>query len=77
MIKNRILIEEFEKELLRKQKTDYKRNFSILNQMYKQAVIVKIFPMKNPIEGLEKDLKIAKVVNSVSKTTTKNCKRIE
>ncbi|MCM8786208.1 MAG: hypothetical protein NC827_01145 [Candidatus Omnitrophica bacterium] len=45
--------------------------------MYKEAVVFKIFPMKNPMEGLEKDIKIARVVNSVSKSFKKNCKGIE
>ena len=55
----------FEKKLLRKERVDIKRNFQIMNALYKEAVTLGIFPLKDPLEGLEVDIKIAKVVNSV------------
>ncbi len=68
MIKNAKLIENFEREFQKSEKVDYKKNFYILEEMFKEAVALKVFPLKNPTEGLEIDIKIAKVVNSVSKT---------
>lgn len=60
--------QKFEMELLRKEKVDIIRNFQIISALYKEAVALGILPLKNPLEGLETDIKIAKVVNSVSKT---------
>jgi len=57
----------FEKKLLRKERVDIKRNFQIMNALYKEAVTLGIFPLKDPLEGLEVDIKIAKVVNSYFK----------
>ena len=65
MITNRSELEEFEKELWRKEKVDLLKNLSILNAMYNEAVALGIIPMKNPLDGLEVDIKIARVVNNV------------
>ncbi|OGL41621.1 MAG: hypothetical protein A2043_07670 [Candidatus Schekmanbacteria bacterium GWA2_38_9] len=67
MIKNHKKLQEFERKLLKKEKVDIMQNFRIVEALYKEAVALGIFPLKNPLEGLEIDIKIAKVVNSVSK----------
>jgi hypothetical protein len=57
--------QKFEKELLKNERVDIKRNFQIMNALYKEAVAVGVFPPKDPLEGLEVKIKIAKVVNSL------------
>jgi hypothetical protein len=37
--------------------------------LYKEAVALGAIPLKDPLEGLDVDLRIAKVVNSVSKAS--------
>ncbi len=69
MIKNYKKLQQFERKLLKKEKVDIMQNFKIVEALYKEAVALGIFPLKNPLEGLEIDIKIAKVVNSVSKTS--------
>jgi hypothetical protein len=68
MIKNSQKLKKFEDEYLQKEKSDISRNFQILDALFKEALALGIFPLKNPLEGIEVDIKIAKVVNSVSKT---------
>ncbi len=58
---------EFELTLLRKEKIDIKRNFKIVEALYKEAVALGVIPLRDPLDGLDVDLRIAKVVNSVSK----------
>lgn len=65
MIKDVTILQEFEKELIKESKPDVMKNFRIVNAMYDEAVALGIFPMKDPLDGLEIDIKIAKVVNSV------------
>jgi len=65
MIKNKDALQRFEKELIRKEKVDIFENFRLLEAMYKEAVLMGQFPPKDPLSGLEVDLKIAKAVNSV------------
>jgi len=61
--KNDVL--KFELNLLRKEKVDYGRNLRIVDALYNEAVALGTFPLGNPLDGIEVDLKIAKVVNSV------------
>jgi len=56
---------KFELNLLRKEKVDYGRNFRIVDALYHEAVALDTFPLRDPLDGIEVDLKIAKVVNSV------------
>lgn len=58
-------VQKFEMNFLRKAKTDPVRNFQIVEALYKEAVTLGIIPLKNPLDGIEVDLKIAKVVNRV------------
>jgi transcriptional regulator with XRE-family HTH domain len=58
-------LQKFEIDFLKKEKADIMRNLHIAEALYKEAVTLGIIPSKNPLEGIEVDLKIAKVVNSV------------
>jgi transcriptional regulator with XRE-family HTH domain len=58
-------LQKFEMDFLREGKIDIVRNFRIVEALYKEAVTLGIIPLKNPLDGIEVDLKIAKVVNSV------------
>ena len=55
----------FELDFLRKEKVDIARNFHIVEALYNEAVTLGIIPFKNPLDGIEVDIKIAKVVNRV------------
>ncbi len=61
--------QEFEIELLRNGNLDLKKKFKILEALYKEAVALGVFPLRDSLEGLDVDIRIAKVVNSVSKDT--------
>ena len=71
MIKNREKLQKFENEIIGKEKVDILRNFRLVDAMYKEAVSLGIFPLKDPLADIEIDIKIAKVVNRVSKTREK------
>lgn len=59
--------QKFEMELLRKEKLDIKRNFKIAEALYREAVALGIIPFKNPLDGIEVDIRIARAINRVSK----------
>jgi hypothetical protein len=61
--------QKFEMEILRNEKLDIKKKFKILEALYKEAVAFGVFPLKDSLEGLEVDIRIARGVNSVSKDT--------
>jgi hypothetical protein len=60
---------KFEIEILRNEKLDTRKKFKIVDALYKEAVALGVFPLKDSLEGLEVDIRIAKVINSVSKDT--------
>jgi hypothetical protein len=64
MIKNVKVFEKFNYDYWRKRKYSLDEKFAIYNSMYLEARELGIFPLKNPLEGIEPCLKIAKVLNS-------------
>ena len=68
MIKNPDLLQNFEDKLVQQEKADFLRNIRIVEAMYREAVSLGIFPLKNALDGVETDIKIAEVINSVSNT---------
>jgi hypothetical protein len=61
--------QKFEIEILRNEKLAVKKKFKIVEALYDEAVALGTLPLEDPLEGLEVDIWIAKVVNSVSKDT--------
>jgi hypothetical protein len=70
-------LQKFEKELTKKKKVNIENNFRIIDALYCEAVGLGIIPSKDSLEGLKTDIKIAKVVNSVSKAPCKNSPKIK
>ena len=61
--------QKFEMELSKKERLNIRSNFRIVEALYKEAVALGVFPLKNPLEGLEVDIRIAKVINHFPKTS--------
>ena len=59
----------FEIEILRNERLSTREKFKIVEALYKEAVALGVFPLKDSLEGLEVDIRIAKGINSVSKDT--------
>ncbi len=68
MIKNPDLLQKFEDEFTQQEKTDFLKNIRLVDAMYREAVSLGIIPLKDPLDGIEIDIKIAEVINSVSST---------
>ena len=66
MIQNYKKFKKFEDQFISKEEIDIEKNFLLVGEMYKEAVILNIFPLKNPLEDIEAAIKTAKVINSVS-----------
>ncbi len=72
MIKNPDLLQKFEDEFTQREKADFLKNIRLVDAMYREAVSLGIFPLKDPLDGVETDIKIAEVINSVSSTPKKS-----
>jgi hypothetical protein len=68
MIKNSEMVKDFEDEFIKNQgKLSYGQSMKLFTAMWHEAVTLGVFPPKEPLEGIEADLKIAKVLNSCLK----------
>ncbi len=68
MVKSGRILKKFEQVFVRRKQTDISANFRLLEGMYREARILGVFPSKDPLEGIEADIRIARVVNRVSET---------
>ena len=66
MIKRVRELEAFERELIAGERVDVERNFRLVEAMYDEAVALGALPPKDPLEGIEVDIRVARVVNAVS-----------
>ncbi len=64
MIKNARILEKFEKELIEIEKPDYLRALKIFEALWKEGVSLGALPLKNPLEDIETDIRIARILNS-------------
>lgn len=71
MITNPKKLRKFEQNLLKTDTTSIDQKFRLMDAMFKEARSLSVFPLKDPLEGLETDIKVAKVVNSVRKLPLK------
>ncbi|RMF69052.1 MAG: hypothetical protein D6743_02545 [Calditrichaeota bacterium] len=69
MIRSSKQLREFESGLVKNSKLSLEQKFKILEAMYEEARALEHFQGTDPLDGIEVDLRIAKMVNHVSKTT--------
>jgi len=65
MIKNSILLEEFEKNFIKQNKLTYKDSLRLFDLMLQECINLNLIPFNNPLEGIDKDIKIAKILNNI------------
>ncbi len=68
MVKDARLLAKFEDEQLRKERLSYAQASKIFEAMWKEAMNLGILPSKNPLEGIEKDIELARILNSCSQS---------
>jgi len=73
-MKNPNLVEEFEKEQIRTRKPDFFQNLRVFESLYKEAMHLGIFPLKDPLDGIDADINLARALN-VRRPPRKNCRR--
>ena len=67
MIKNVQKLQAFEAARTRAEKVDVEQNLRILDALYEEAIMLGALPPKDPLEGIEVKIRIAKAVNRVQR----------
>jgi hypothetical protein len=68
MIKNPDILEQFEKQRTREEKLSFEEALKIFEAMWKEGVNLGVLPPKDPLEGIEVDIKIARIINCLKKS---------
>jgi len=63
MVKNPKLFEDWERKWMRESAVDFSQNLRIFEALYSEACALGIFPLKDPLEGLQTKINLAKAVN--------------
>lgn len=59
---------KFERKQIQNTPADFRRNLEIFEALYREAVMLKILPLKNPLEGIDVDITLAWKLNRVRGT---------
>jgi hypothetical protein len=65
VVKNTKKLQAFEAARIRAEKVDVEQNLRILDALYEEALMLGALPPKDPLEGIEVKIRIAKAVNCV------------
>jgi hypothetical protein len=68
MVKNTLKLQAFEAERIRSEKVDVEQNLRILDALYEEALMLGALPLKDPLEGIEVKIRVAKAVNNVQRS---------
>jgi hypothetical protein len=71
MIEKPHLVKDLEAEFLAREKLPYKEALHIFESLWREGVTLGVLPPEDPSEGLEVDLRIAKVLNSCSRNSSR------
>ena len=63
MLKRNSLLAAFEKEQMQNSKPDFFRNLRIFEALYEEARQLGVFPLQDPLEGIEVDIRLARALN--------------
>lgn len=72
MVKNAKKLQAFEASRIIAEKVDVEQNLRILDALYEEAVMLGALPPKDPLDGIEVQIRIAKAVNSVQRSHQAN-----
>jgi hypothetical protein len=68
MIKDKEILKKFEDDFIRdKGEMPFSRAVKLFTEMWNEGVKLGILPPKDPLEGIEVDIRVAKILNSCSK----------
>jgi len=65
MVRNAAMLERFEAEFIRTQPADIRRNLAIVEALAQEAEALGVFRRKDPLEGIETVVRVARAVNRV------------
>ena len=75
MIKNAALVREFERTRVRTEKPNHRRALKIVDALHKEAAVIGRSSERNPLDGIDHKIRIAKALNHVRTTAQQDRRR--
>jgi hypothetical protein len=63
MIKNSRMLDLFERDLIRRTAVDFRQNLKIYEALYREARCLGVFPLRDPLDGIDSDIHLARLLN--------------
>lgn len=71
MIGNPSALKEFEDRFSRAEgRLDARRAFTLVDAMWREGVALGVLPPRDPLEGIETDIRLASILNSCSRKSS-------
>lgn len=68
MILDRQFYEKFQSELLGRDRLTHQQAMAIFESLWEEGRELGVLPQRDPLEGIETDLRLAAIINSCSKS---------
>jgi len=66
--KNPDILEQLEREVIKKEKLSFRQALSIFEAMWEEGVSLGVLPPADPLEGIDVDIKIARILNCLKRS---------
>ena len=63
MIRQPHLVDAFERSQIQRRRPDFIRNLEIFEALFEEAKSLGVFPLKDPLEGVDVESRLAQVLN--------------
>ena len=65
MVRDGDLLAEFERACAASEKPDYFEGLKVFEAMWRQGLLLGVLPLEDPLEGIDVDIRIARILNHV------------
>lgn len=65
MIRDAEFLAEFDRDQIRAERLTYLEALAIFEAMWQEGMALGVLPLKDPLEGIEVDVRIARILNHV------------
>jgi len=68
LIRNPRILDNLERKVMKEEKLSFSEALAIFEAMWKEGMTLGVIPPKDPLEGVETDIRIARILNCLKKS---------
>ena len=68
MIKNSDVLEQFEREMIKKEKLSFEQALNLFEALWQEGVDLGVLPPEDPLEGIDVDIQVARILNCLKES---------